>query len=89
MDDSSGKNEYGYAREHELAAARVTFAEAITKADNSNEILIALNRLFLAEVEKTLTVYASGKKSEAKRMKHTTDEIFTIMMCAAYRSQNK
>lgn len=75
--------------DEELAAARVAFAETILAADNCDDLLLSLNHLFLAEVNKTMSTYKSGKKSAAKREKHTADEIFTIMMCAAYRSQEK
>lgn len=73
----------------ELAEARVAFADTMLAADNFEDLLLSLNLLFLAEVNKTMSTYNSGKKSAAKREKHTADEIFTIMMCAAYRSQEK
>ena len=86
---SSEDGEYEYKKERELAGARVAFAESIVSADNSAEILMALNNLFRLEVEKTMHVHESGKKSQARRLKHTTDEIFTIMMCAMYLAQEK
>lgn len=73
--------------EHELAQARVEFADAILAADNSEELLLTLNDLFVAQVAHTLDARISGKKSEARRRKQATDEIFTIMMCAMYRAQ--
>lgn len=75
--------------DNELAQARVAFAETILASDNCDDLLLSLNHLFLAEVNKTMDTYKSGKKSAAKREKHTADEIFTIMMCAAYRAQEK
>lgn len=72
-----------------LAEARVAFAETMLASDNFDDLLLSLNHLFLAEVDKTMSTYKSGKKSAARREKHTADEIFTIMMCAAYRAQEK
>lgn len=70
-----------------LAQARVEFADAILAADNTEELLLTLNDLFVAQVLHTLDARKSGKKSEARRRKQATDEIFTIMMCAVYRAQ--
>ena len=75
--------------EHELATARVKLAEAVLAADNADELLLALNGLFLAQVTRTLEINKSGKKSEARRRKQVADEFFTIIMCAAYRAQEK
>ena len=75
--------------DQELAAARVDFAEALLAADNSTELLLALNGLFIAQVARTMEARKSGKKSEARRRKNTADEIFTIMMCALYRAQDE
>jgi hypothetical protein len=75
--------------DHELAQARVKFAEAMLAADNTSELLLTLNDLFVAQVTHTLDARVSGKKSEARRRKQAADEIFTIMMCAAYRAQSE
>lgn len=73
------------ALEKEIAEARVVLADAILRTENYDEILIALNHLFLSQVEGVVQTHASGKKSEARRKKRVADEIFTIMMCTVYR----
>lgn len=74
--------------DRELAHARVELAEAILDSENSEQIIYALNELVLAQLELVKVKKKSGKKS-AKLWKHSADEIFTILMCAVYRAQER
>lgn len=80
--------------EDELAKARFKVASAILDADNAGEIVSAMNTLTMMYVKEAQHQHKRGKKSKkakqkAKRLKHTADEFYTIVMCAIYNKQDQ
>ncbi len=75
--------------EEELAVARHGLAMEILNAPNAGDILQALNRLTITQVQRAKHKQKKGKKAEAKQWKRSADELYTVMMCAVYTKQDQ
>ena len=78
-------------REQDLADARLLLAFEILQSENAEEILAAIHNLMILTSTRAFEKFdSSGKRSkqEGKEWKRTSDELFTILMCAMYQRED-
>ena len=77
------------ATSQDFADARFAVAQEILGSENAGRILQAMNDLTLLYATEADHKRKKGKKAESRRLKHTADEFYTVMMCAIYTRQDQ
>lgn len=77
--------------DQELADARLMVALEILESENAKNILDAMHHLAILQSTKAIHLRKKGgkkNKNAAYRWLHSGDELFTVVMCAIYQSED-